>query len=67
MVNAKRRAELYATAASAQLGNVLTISENVNAGPHPMSMARSAVAGAVPIEAGTRTLTVEVHVTYSLR
>ena len=67
MVNAKRRAELYATAASAQLGNVLTISENVNGGPHPMSMARSAVAGAVPIEAGTRTLTVEVHVTYSLR
>jgi hypothetical protein len=30
-------------------------------------MARSATAGAVPIEAGTRTLTVEVHVTYSLR
>ena len=67
MVNAKRRAELYATAASAQLGNVLTISEDVNPGPRPMPMARSAVAGAVPLEAGTRTLTVEVHVTYSLR
>ena len=59
--------KLYATAAGAQLGNVLTISENVNAGPQPMSMARSAVAGAVPIEAGTRTLTVGVHVTYGLR
>jgi len=67
MVNAKRRAELYATAAGAQLGDVLTISEEVNAGPRPMSMARSAMAGAVPIEAGTRTLTVEAHVTYSLR
>jgi uncharacterized protein len=67
MVNARRRAELYATAAGAQLGNVLNISEDVNAGPRPMSMARSAVAGAVPIEAGTRTLTVTVHVTYSLR
>ena len=67
MVNAKRRAELYATAAGAQLGNVLTISEDVKSGPRPMPMARSAAAGAVPIEAGTRTLTVEVHVTYSLR
>jgi uncharacterized protein len=67
MVNAKRRAELYATAAGAELGNVLTISEDVNVGPRPMAMARSAVAGAVPIEAGTRTLTVEVHVTYGLR
>jgi uncharacterized protein len=67
MVNARRRAELYATAAGAQLGNVLTISEDVNAGPRPMSMARSAIAGAVPIEGGTRTLTVTVHVTYSLR
>jgi uncharacterized protein YggE len=67
MVNAKRRAELYATAAGAQLGNVLTISEDVRSGARPMPMARSAMAGAVPIEAGTRTLTVEVHVTYSLR
>ena len=67
MVNARRRAELYATAAGAQLGNVLTISEDVNAGPRPMSMARSATVGAVPIEGGTRTLTVTVHVTYSLR
>ena len=67
MVNAKRRAELYATAAGAQLGNVLSISEEVQGGPRPMPLARSAMAGAVPIEAGTRTLTVEVHVTYALR
>jgi hypothetical protein len=67
MVNARRRAELYATAAGVQLGGVLTISEDVSAGPRPMPMARAAMAGAVPIEAGTRTLTVEVHVTYALR
>jgi uncharacterized protein YggE len=67
MVNAKRRAELYATAAGAQLGGVLTISEDVSSGPRPMPLARAAMAGNVPIEAGTRTLTVEVHVTYALR
>ena len=33
MVNAKRRAELYATAAGAQLGQVLRISEDVSSGP----------------------------------
>ena len=67
MDNAKRRAELYATAAGAQLGSVLTISEDVSSGPRPMPLARTAMAGNVPIEAGTRTLTVEVHVTYALR
>ena len=67
MVNAKRRAELYATAAGAQLGSVLTISEDVSSGPRPMPLARAAMAGNVPIEAGMRTLTVEVHVTYALR
>jgi uncharacterized protein len=67
MANAGRRAELYATAAGAQLGDVLSISEDVSGGPRPMPMARSAMAGAVPIEAGTRTLTVEVNVTYALR
>ena len=67
IANARRRAELYATAAGAQLGSVLIISEDVSGGPRPMPMARAAMAGAVPIEAGTRTLTVEVAVTYALR
>ena len=68
MVNAKRRAELYATAAGAQLGQVLRISEG-GAGDfaiRPMAGARS-MAASVPIEAGTRTLTVHVDVTYALR
>ena len=67
MVNARRRAELYATAAGAQLGSVLTISEDQSAGARPTMMARAAVAGSVPIEAGTRTLTVDVNVTFALR
>jgi len=65
IANARRRAELYAAAAGAQLGSVLTISETTNPDPSPkaLSMARS---GPTPIEAGTRTLTVDVHVTYAL-
>jgi uncharacterized protein YggE len=66
MVNAKRRAELYATAAGVQLGYVVRISESVQDMVRPMPGAR-AMAASVPIEAGTRTLTVEVHVTYALR
>jgi hypothetical protein len=68
MVNAKRRAELYATAAGVQLGQVLRISEGVvgDLAIRPMSGARS-MAASVPIEAGTRTLTVHVEVTYALR
>ena len=46
---------------------MLTISEDVSSAPRPMPLARTAMAGNVPIEAGTRTLTVEVHVTYALR
>src|SRR5262249_4777573 len=67
IVNARRRAELYATAAGVQLGSVLTISEEQSAGARPTAMARAAVAGSLPIEAGTRTLTVDVSVTYALR
>jgi uncharacterized protein len=67
MTNAKRRAELYATAAGAQLGSVLTIAEEGGGGPRPMPMARGVMAASVPVEPGTRTLTVEVNVTYALR
>ena len=67
MANAKRRAELYATAAGVQLGQVLRISESMmEAVGRPMA-GRAMAASSVPIEAGTRTLTVEVHVTYALR
>src|SRR5262245_31612667 len=67
IANARRRAELYAAAAGAQPGQVLTISEATNASPRAVPMARAAAGGPVPIEAGTRTLTVDVNVTYALR
>ena len=63
----RRRAELYAAAAGAQLGSVLTISEDVSSVPPAYADGAHCHGGAVPIEAGTRTLTVEVHVTYALR
>lgn len=67
MANAKRRAELYAGAAGVQLGQVLRISESVQDVVRPMAAPRAAMAASVPIEAGTRTVAVEVHVTYALR
>ncbi len=66
MENARRRGELYARAAGGQLGPVLRISESVGE-PHPMPGGRMAMKASVPIEAGTRSLEVEVHVTYALR
>lgn len=67
MENARRRGELYAKAAGGQLGPVLRIAESV-AEMHPMPGGRGmAMRMSVPIEPGTRTLEVEVHVTYALR
>ena len=69
MVNARRRAELYATSAGATLGQVVTISESfAMAGPRPMALARGAMsADAVPVEAGTQRLDATVHVTWELK
>jgi uncharacterized protein YggE len=67
MQNARRRAELYATAAGAQLGPVLRISEEVRDAGGPMLQKSRVALGAVPVEAGTQTLEVEVHVTYALQ
>jgi uncharacterized protein YggE len=66
MTNARRRAELYAKAAGAELGQVLRIFEQV-IGHHAPVDGRVAMRASVPIEPGTRTLEVEVHVTYALR
>ena len=64
MVKARQRAELYATAAGAGLGPVLRIAEGD--GPSFLD-ARVMMRQSVPIEPGTRTLEIEVHVTYELR
>jgi hypothetical protein len=67
MANARRRAELYAAAAGVKLGAVLRISESVSDVSPRESVSPRAMAASVPIEAGTRVLEVEVHVTYALQ
>ena len=65
-----RRAELYAAAAGATLGQVLTIAEDVRmAGPVPLQRGRmmSMAAESVPVEAGSMKLEATVHVTYALK
>jgi uncharacterized protein YggE len=67
MANALRRARLYAASAGAEVGAVLTISEDAPA-PGPRPLARTSLAAAdVPIEPGTQRLEVKVHVTWALR
>jgi uncharacterized protein YggE len=67
IANALRRAKLYAEAAGAEIGDVLTIQEGGDAGPRPMPMARAMKAEAVPLERGTEMLESNVTVTWSLR
>ena len=66
VANALRRAKLYATAAGAEVGEVLTIVEGGGEGPRPMVMARAMKAEAVPIERGTETLEANVTITWAL-
>ncbi len=67
VANAKRRAELYAEAAGAEIGEVLRIQEGSDMGPRPMAMARAMKAEAVPIERGTEMLQANVTVTWALK
>jgi uncharacterized protein YggE len=67
MANARRRAELYVAAAGVKLGPVLRISEGAGDVSPRESIAPRAMAASIPIEAGTRVLEVEVHVTYALQ
>jgi uncharacterized protein YggE len=67
VANALRRAKLFAEAAGATVGDVLTITEE--AMPEPPIFAGRAMAAdaAVPIERGSQSLKVSVQVTWSLR
>jgi len=68
VANARRRAELLAAAAGAEVGEVVSIAEEVGyGGPHPMAMARAAKAESAPIEGGTETLEARVTVTWKLK
>ena len=64
IADARRKAELYAKAAAARIGNVVSISEEGPAPqPRPMQAMR---AGAVPIAPGEQTLRAVVTVSYEL-
>jgi uncharacterized protein YggE len=64
IADARRKAELYAKAAAARIGNVVSISEEGPAPqPRPMQAMR---AGAVPIAPGEQTLRAIVTVSYEL-
>ncbi|HKS86602.1 MAG TPA: SIMPL domain-containing protein [Pseudolabrys sp.] len=64
IADARRKAELYATAAGAKLGHVVSITEEGSAPPpRPMQAMR---AGAVPIAPGEQTLRAMITVSYEL-
>jgi uncharacterized protein YggE len=67
VANALRRAKLYAAAAGAEVGEVMTIVEGGGEPPRPMVMARAMKAEAVPIERGTETLEANVTITWALK
>lgn len=69
MVNARRRAELYASAAGVAVGPVLSISETFREPQIVFKGARTraAMADSVPVEPGSVDLSVEVHVVWGLK
>ncbi|MEQ1652048.1 MAG: SIMPL domain-containing protein [Hyphomicrobium sp.] len=69
MANALRRAKLLATAAGADVGEVVQISEEVtHAGPRPVVFAkRAAMAESAPVERGSQELETRVTVTWKLK
>lgn len=67
VANARRRAELFAAAAGVQLGTVVRIFEEPSEARLPPVGVQRAISGAVPIEPGSRTLSTEVQVTWTLR
>ena len=71
VADARARAELYAQAAGASLGQVVQITESTAiAGPVPMYRMKATLASAdavAPIEAGQETVSANVTITYEIR
>lgn len=68
VANALARAKLLANAAGAEVGEVLTISEEVESGPMPgRIMARAAPMSAAPIETGSEVLEARATITWALK
>lgn len=67
VADARRKAELYAVAAGAKLGSVLTLSEQGGyTPPRPMYRMEASAAPAAPIESGETELRVRVSATFRL-
>jgi uncharacterized protein YggE len=64
--DARRKAELFSTAAGVTLGRVLSIEEIADQRPQPVFMARASVAESVPVAPGQETLTVMVSIRFAL-
>lgn len=67
--NARRRAELFAKAAGAEVGEVIEIQEGGSHGPSPRRSfkAMESASAAAPIESGEATLSASVTVTWELK
>jgi len=67
MTDAKRKAELYAAAAGAKVGQILEVSEDTVSSPEPFQpMMRMQASAAVPIAPGQNKLSATVRVVYEL-
>jgi uncharacterized protein YggE len=66
MADARRRADLYAAAASLKIGRVVAVQEAGAAAPRPEMTARLMTAGAVPVAPGEQEIQASVSVTFSL-
>jgi hypothetical protein len=66
MADARRRADLYAAAASLKIGRVVAVQEAGAAAPRPEMAARVMTSGAVPVAPGEQEIQASVSVTFSL-
>jgi uncharacterized protein len=67
IADARRKAELYASAAAVPLGRVLAIQEETPQQPRPMAFGLAKAAPSVPIAEGEQDFAASLTVTYALR
>jgi hypothetical protein len=65
IADARRKAEIYALAAGAKVGHVVSITESGAGPPQPIAMQAMRAAG-VPVAPGEQTLRAQVTVSYEL-
>jgi len=66
VADARRKAEIYAGAAGAKVGRVLSLTEEASAAPRPFAARVLAQAAATPVEAGQEKLTVTIGARFEL-